>query len=71
MKSIIENELFRDELDLNGYEGVDVTIRFNTLTDDDMEAEKTDTGGYRRPIKKKGQDIDKIKGDGDGNSTDK
>ena len=71
VKSIIENELFRDELDLNGYEGVDVTIRFNTLTDDDMEAEKTDTGGYRRPIKKKGQDIDKIKGDGDGNSTDK
>lgn len=64
-KKYIENRLFRLELDLNGFEGVDVTLKFNKVTDEESpDFNDNYYNSPHKPINKKGQD-----GDSDGNST--
>lgn len=65
VKKYIENRLFRLELDLNGYEGVDVELQFNRV--DSMESPDFNDNYYNsphKPIVKKGQE-----GADDGEST--
>lgn len=65
VKKYIENRLFRMELDLNGFEGVDVNLKFNKITDEENpDFNDNYYNSPHKPIKKKGQD-----GDSDGNST--
>lgn len=64
VKKYIENRLFRLELDLNGFEGVEVNLKFNKLSDEENpDFNDNYYNSPHKPIKKKGQD-----GDSDGNS---
>lgn len=64
VRKYIENRLFRMELDLNGFEGVDVTLKFNKVTDEESpDFNDNYYNSPHKPINKKGQD-----GDSDGNS---
>ena len=68
VKKIIEDELFRVELDRNGFEGVNVEIKFNKVSEDDSESVDFNDNYYNsphKPINKKGQENDV-----DGDSTD-
>ena len=57
VKKYIENRLFRLELDLNGFEGVDVELKFNRI--DESESPEFNDNYYNsphKPIVKKGQE---------------
>ena len=65
VKKYIDNRLFRMELDLNGFEGVDVTLKFNKVTDEESpDFNDNYYNSPHKPIVKKGQE-----GADDGEST--
>lgn len=57
VKKYIENRLFRMELDLNGYEGVDVELKFNKLDEvDGVDFNDNYYNSPHKPVVKKGQE---------------
>ena len=65
VKKYIENRIFRLELDLNGFEGVDVELKFNKINEEESpEFNDNYYNSPHKPINKKGQEEDS-----DGDST--